>query len=141
MLERERERETLYLQMSIKSLMRTPLLIRIHILCMLIVMDIYLKQGHFLGFLVDSNCVQCTPILSSMVIICDCIPLCVQLLCKVKDMARCFQKMAQFLQVAADSNKSDVSIKMGLAVDSLEGLWFICNTDFITKTVSLTIDV
>ena len=49
--------------------------------------------------------------------------------------------MAQFLQVAADSNKNDISIKMGLAVDSLEGLWFMCNTDFITKAVSLTIDV
>ena len=35
----------------------------------------YLKQGHFQGILGNSNCVQFTPILSS-VVICDCIPLC-----------------------------------------------------------------
>ena len=53
-------------------------------------------------------------------------------------MARCFHKMAQFLKVTADS---DTSIKIGLALDSLEGLWFICNADFISKAVNLSIDV
>ena len=50
--------------------------------------------------------------------------------------------MAQFLQVTADSDRNDIiSMKIGLAVDSLEGLWFTCNSDFITKAVSLSIDV
>jgi hypothetical protein len=56
-------------------------------------------------------------------------------------MARCFQKMAQFLKVTADSDKSETSVKIGLAVDSLEALWFTCSEDFITKAVSLSIDV
>ena len=76
------------------------------------------------------------------VVIMFCVYFCVQLFCKVKDMRRCFQKMAQFLQVTADSDRNDIiSMKIGLAVDSLEGLWFTCNSDFITKAVSLSIDV
>lgn len=56
-------------------------------------------------------------------------------------MARCFQKMAQFLNVAAESDKSDLSLELGLAVDSLEALWFTCSVDFITKAVNLSIDM
>ena len=56
-------------------------------------------------------------------------------------MAKSFPKMAQFLKVTADSGKSDVSFKIGLAVDSLEGLWFTSNADFISKAISLSFDV
>ena len=49
--------------------------------------------------------------------------------------------MAQFLKASAESDKSDLSLEPDLAVDSLEGLWFTCNADFITKAVSLSIDV
>ena len=59
----------------------------------------------------------------------------------MKGMARCFQKMAQFLSVAAESEKSGLFIELDLAVDSLEGLWFTCNVDFTTKAVNLSIDV
>ena len=56
-------------------------------------------------------------------------------------MARCFHKMAQFLNGSAESDKSDLSVELDLAVDSLEGLWFTRDADFITKAVSRSIDM
>ena len=61
----------------------------------------------------------------------------------MKGTANCFKKMAQFLKIMVDSDVSDapVSKKIRLALNSLEGLWFTCNVDFVNKAVNLAFNV
>lgn len=51
--------------------------------------------------------------------------------------------MAQFLKIIVDSDVSDAPVnkKIRLALNSLEGLWFTCNVDFVNKAVSLAFNV
>lgn len=57
-------------------------------------------------------------------------------------MASSFHKMASFLKISDDSEvfvKTTEAIE--LALDSLQGLWFTCNTDFVRKAISLSFNM
>ena len=56
-------------------------------------------------------------------------------------MAICFHKMAEFLKCDGKDVIIDTSRKVGLVMDSLQGLWFACNTQFISKAINLSFDV
>ena len=59
-------------------------------------------------------------------------------------MADCFHKMALFLKMAQSSQSEQsaaTSEKIGLVLESLPGLWFTCNSDFISKAVNVSLDV
>ena len=51
-------------------------------------------------------------------------------------MAHCFLKMAEFLR-SYDSD-DNISKKIRLALDSLQGIWFTSNAEFINKAISMS---
>ena len=56
-------------------------------------------------------------------------------------MALCFHNMAELLKCDEKEVIMDISRKIGLMMDSLQGLWFACNTQFISKAINLSFNV
>ena len=53
-------------------------------------------------------------------------------------MTICFHKMAELLKCDGKDVIIDASRKIGLVMDSLQGLWFACSTQLISKAMNLS---